>query len=68
MPFLNKTGLGYFWSKIVAKFVAKEDGKGLSSNDFTDSDKNKLDSLTDDHINELIDAKLSELDANKVAY
>lgn len=31
------------WDKIKAKFVAQETGKGLSSNDFTDSYKSKVD-------------------------
>lgn len=44
-PFLDKAGFTHLWSKIAGKFVAKEEGKGLSSNDFTDDDKNKLDSL-----------------------
>ena len=42
MGFLNKTGLTRLWNKIKATFVAKETGKGLSSNDFTTTEKNKL--------------------------
>lgn len=37
--YLNKTGLTYFWGRIQALFVAKETGKGLSSNDYTNEDK-----------------------------
>lgn len=40
--YLDSNGLLYFWSKIVAKFVAKEDGKGLSTNDYTTTEKQKL--------------------------
>lgn len=40
--FLDKTGLNYFWQKIVSKFVAKESGKGLSTNDYTTAEKQKL--------------------------
>lgn len=40
--FLDKTGLNYFWQKIVSKFVAKESGKGLSTNDYTTTEKQKL--------------------------
>ena len=40
--FLDKAGLQYFWEKITSKFVAKEEGKGLSSNDYTTTEKNKL--------------------------
>lgn len=40
--FLDQNGLLYLWSKITAKFVAKEEGKGLSTNDFTTAEKEKL--------------------------
>lgn len=40
--FLDYDGLLYFWSKIKSAFVAKESGKGLSTNDFTTAEKNKL--------------------------
>lgn len=40
--FVDQNGLLYFWQKIVAKFQKKEDGKGLSTNDYTNNDKNKL--------------------------
>ena len=40
--YVSETGLTYFWNKIKAFFVQKEDGKGLSSNDFTDAEKTKL--------------------------
>lgn len=45
--FLDNNGLLYFWQKIVNKFVAKEDGKGLSSNDYTTTEKTKLSGIAD---------------------
>lgn len=43
--YLDKDGLLYVWSKIktlVATKVDKVDGKGLSTNDYTTAEKNKL--------------------------
>lgn len=40
--FLDSNGVLYLWQKIVGAFVKKENGKGLSSNDFTDEQKSKL--------------------------
>ena len=40
--FLDENGLLYLWSKIKSAFVSKETGKGLSSNDYTTTEKNKL--------------------------
>ena len=45
MAWLDYDGLLYFWQKIKAKLndkVDKVEGKGLSSNDFTANEKNKL--------------------------
>lgn len=42
MAFLNESGLQRFWENIVSKFVRKVDGKDLSSNDYTDEEKEKL--------------------------
>lgn len=44
--FLDLNGLTYFSQKVSDTFVKKESGKGLSSNDFTDADKQKLDGLS----------------------
>lgn len=44
--YLDQNGLLYFWQKIVSKFVAKESGKGLSTNDYTTEEKNKLAGLS----------------------
>lgn len=40
--FLDENGLLYLWQKIVGKFVAKETGKSLSTNDYTTAEKQKL--------------------------
>lgn len=40
--FLDENGLLYLWSKIKSAFVAKEAGKGLSTNDYTNAEKEKL--------------------------
>ena len=39
---LDDNGVLYLWGKIKSWFVAKEEGKGLSSNDYTDAEKTKL--------------------------
>lgn len=39
---LNREGVIHLWDKIKAKFVAKETGKGLSTNDYTTAEKTKL--------------------------
>lgn len=43
--FLDSNGLLYLFQKIKSNFVAKESGKGLSTNDFTTTLKNKLDGI-----------------------
>lgn len=40
--FLDENGLLYLWGKLKNLFVAKEAGKVLSSNDYTDAEKEKL--------------------------
>lgn len=40
--YLDKDGLTYLWGKIKGTFVAKEQGKGLSTNDYTTAEKTKL--------------------------
>ena len=46
----NNEMLSYFankmWSKNKDTFVSKETGKSLSTNDYTNEDKNKLDNLS----------------------
>lgn len=43
--YVDGNGLSHFWSLIKQKFVAKETGKGLSTNDFTKAYKDKLDGI-----------------------
>ena len=43
--FLDIEGLEYFYGKLKEQFVGKEDGKGLSENDFTDEYKQMIDDL-----------------------
>lgn len=40
--FLDDNGLLYLWTKIKSAFVTKETGKGLSANDYTTTEKEKL--------------------------
>lgn len=42
---IDQTGLARFWYKVKEKFVMKESGKGLSTNDFTSAYKSKLDGI-----------------------
>lgn len=49
MSFLNNSGLERLWAHILLKLnrkVDKIDGKSLSTNDFTNEDKEKLNSIT----------------------
>lgn len=43
--YVDGNGLSHFWSLIKQKFVAKETGKGLSTNDYTAAEKNKLNGI-----------------------
>jgi hypothetical protein len=40
--YLDDNGLLYLWQKITNAFVAKETNKGLSTNDYTTAEKDKL--------------------------
>ncbi|MCC8111668.1 MAG: hypothetical protein LIO74_08790 [Ruminococcus sp.] len=64
--FLDKSGLTYFWSKLKAYFVAQEDGMGLSSNDFTDAEKEKLASIEEGATAITVDSALSSTSTNPV--
>ena len=44
--YLNNDGLSYFFYKLKNIFVKQEAGKGLSTNDFTTAEKEKLASLS----------------------
>lgn len=48
MAFLDENGLAHLWAALKAKLAAKvdkQDGMGLSSNNFTDAYKTKLDGI-----------------------
>ena len=62
MPFLDETGLARLWNHIVARLndkISKVDGKGLSTNDYTTAEKEKLSSL-----NKGVANGVAELDEN----
>lgn len=44
---LDDNALAYMWERIKNKFVAKVDGKGLSTNDYTTAEKTKLSGIAD---------------------
>lgn len=45
MALTLKQALAMFWEQIQVQFVKRENGKGLSTNDFTTEEKNKLASI-----------------------
>ncbi|AMA72939.1 hypothetical protein P4S93_09780 [Aneurinibacillus thermoaerophilus] len=47
-----ETMLNENWRKIDEKVVLKEEGKGLSTNDYTDADKQKLANMQEGSINQ----------------
>lgn len=69
MAFLNQTGLEHLWAKIVAKLsgkVDKIDGKGLSTNDYTTDEKNKLAGIAAGANKTVVDSALSSTSTNPV--
>ncbi len=46
LKFLDYDGLLYFWQKLKTTFVAQQSGKGLSTNDYTTTEKNKLSGIS----------------------
>lgn len=80
--YVDKNGLSYFWQKIkniLTGKVDKVEGKGLSTNDYTTAEKNKLGSYPDnpnsvyvsaiylDGIIQSFSAGIVELDLSKYA-
>lgn len=62
MAFLDETGLADFWNHILARlnnFVPAEVGKGLSSNDYTTAEKEKLASIANNANNYTLPAATS---------
>lgn len=69
MAYLDDNGLLYFWQKMKAVLLGKEDsipGKGLSTNDFTDELKAKLDGVEAGAKNVVVDSALSGTSENPV--
>ena len=69
MAFLDETGLAHFWDQILArlnKFVPAETGKGLSSNDYTTEEKEKLAGVESGANKTTVDSSLSSTSTNPV--
>ena len=69
MAFLDKTGLQHLWAQIVLKLngkIDKVDGKGLSTNDYTNEDKTKLTGIETGATKTTVDSALSSTSANPV--
>ena len=72
MAFLNEQGLERLWAHIVSKLgekVDKAEGKGLSTNDYTNEDKEKLANVIEDvsNVSTLIgDTAISEQIGNAI--
>lgn len=69
MTFLNNTGLERLWSKITSKLdlkVDKVNGKGLSTNDYTTTEKNKLAGIATGATKTVVDTALSSSSTNPV--
>ncbi|MGM9571240.1 MAG: hypothetical protein ACI3ZR_03385 [bacterium] len=62
--FLTLSGLEYYHDKSKGVFVEKEDGKGLSTNDFTIGEKNKLAGIAEGATKTLVDDALSTSSTN----
>lgn len=66
---LNKTGLTRLWQHIVARLgtkVDKVEGKGLSTNDFTTEEKNKLAAIENGATKTIVDDALNTSSTNPV--
>lgn len=66
---LDKTGLTRLWQHIVARLgtkVDKVEGKGLSTNDFTTEEKNKLAAIENEATKTIVDGTLSFSSSNPV--
>ena len=62
MGFLDSSGVARLWEHIIAKLgnkVDKETGKGLSTNDYTTTEKNKLAGIAEGANKTIVDSALS---------
>lgn len=67
--FLDQTGLTYLWTKLKTLLGGKQDkvtGKGLSTNDFSNTYKTKLDGIETGANKTTVDSALSASSANPV--
>lgn len=66
---LDKIGLTRFWQHIVARLgtkVDKVEGKGLSTNDFTTEEKNKLAAIENEATKTIVDDALNTSSTNPI--
>ncbi len=72
IKFASLANLQRFANNLKAYFVKKENGKGLSTNDFSNADKNKLDGLYNTQVikasNETEAKNLSQNNPNNIYY
>lgn len=66
MKFLTLDGLKYYHNRSKEVFVAQEDGKGLSSNDFTDALLNKLNGIATGATRIIVDSAVNANSTNPV--
>ena len=66
MALTLKQALAMFWEQIQIRFVKRENGKGLSTNDFTTEEKNKLASLENTTIDTTLTISNAAADAKAV--
>lgn len=64
--YLDLEGLKYYHSKTQEEFVAKEAGKGLSTNDYTTAEKTKLAGIAEGANKTTVDSALSASSTNPV--
>lgn len=72
MKWFSDSNAARFWNNIKTyiseKYVEKQTGKGLSTNDFTDQDKEKLDGLKNVTVDSSISSTSTNPVQNKVIY
>ena len=66
---LDKTGVERLWYHIISRLSDKVDvveGKGLSTNDYTDEEKRKLSGIENGANKTIVDSSLSDTSTNPV--
>ena len=67
MAFLSKAGVERLWSHVISRLnnkVDKVDGKGLSTNDFTNEEKDKLNKVISYNVQELTESEQEQARTN----